>query len=113
MSTGKVSSQTGHGVMMLMGRYHQLLDSWSFSNPDPVAKSKMEAVEEWLASSYRKVMLGADEKEWERLKTELDVFLVRDAGATEVARGSETVIVLWPMRKSSRPKFLKRMRALD
>lgn len=64
------------------------------------ALRKVFVTEEWLATSYRKVVLRADDKEWERLKAELWCFLVRDAGLTEVESGSETVLVLWPMRKS-------------
>lgn len=38
--------------------------------------------------------------------------LVVDAGLTEIPSGSETVIGLWPMRKSQVPKTVKRLQVL-
>jgi peptidyl-tRNA hydrolase len=38
----------------------------------------------------------ADEQTWERLKAELDCVVIRDAGYTQVAAGTETVLGLPP-----------------
>jgi len=64
------------------------------------------------ASSYRKATLVADDKEWEKLKEQLWCFVVKDAGLTEVDPGTETVMALWPMRKSEVPKLVKRLQTL-
>lgn len=111
MGPGKIGAQIGHGVGMLMGRYFWMENDPGFDKYG-IHRPKREITKEWLLSSYRKAVLKADDKEWEKLKQELDVFLVRDAGLTEVDPGSETVLVLWPMRKSERPKIVKRLQAL-
>lgn len=36
----------------------------------------------------------------------------KDAGLTEVDPGTETVMALWPMRKSERPPLVKRLQTL-
>jgi peptidyl-tRNA hydrolase len=108
MGPGKIGAQIGHGVGMFMGFYRWVQDQ---GIPEEYI-AKYEMTQQWLLSSYRKAVLKADDKEWEKLKQELDVFLVKDAGLTEVASGSETVLILWPMRKSERPKLVKRLQAL-
>lgn len=69
---------------------------------------------QWRRTSFRKVTLGADEKEWAKVKAsqELTYQVVRDAGLTEVEPGSETVMAVWPMHKSQAPKVLKRLQVL-
>jgi PTH2 family peptidyl-tRNA hydrolase len=116
MGSGKIGAQIGHGVGMFVGRYHELADGldhqlWAKDFVEEATR-KVLITHDWLHSSYRKAVLKADDKEWEKLKQELDVFLVKDAGLTEVDPGSETVLVLWPMRKSERPKLVKRLQAL-
>ena len=129
MGAGKVAAQVAHGVGMLLGCYWRmalhaqrvratgLLDHGyeGAAGEEAYARetAKRTITEEWLQSSYRKVVLRADDKEWEKLKANHDGFLVRDAGLTEVEPGSETVFVLWPMRKSSAPKLISRLRVLQ
>lgn len=109
MSPGKIAAQVGHAIDLLLEYYYVSLAL------DPVERqghyhSLMKA---WKEESRRKVALRADEKEWEKLKAEFpEAFIVRDAGLTQVEPGSETVVALWPMRKSERPKLLKRLQAL-
>jgi peptidyl-tRNA hydrolase len=69
---------------------------------------------EWLDTSFRKVVLRADDKEWEKVKACPDItyVIVRDAGLTEVEAGSETVIGVFPLRKSQAPKIIKRLQVL-
>jgi peptidyl-tRNA hydrolase len=59
--------------------------------------------------------LKADEKEWIKLKQEIKDqphVIVRDAGLTELEPGTETVIGLWPVRKSKRSKTVARLQVL-
>jgi peptidyl-tRNA hydrolase len=72
----------------------------------------MEIVDEWFNTSFRKVVLGGKKKDFGKIISELNVFLVRDAGLTEVEPNSETVLVTWPMRKSAQPKCLSRLQVL-
>ena len=75
---------------------------------------KISIFGEWMASSFRKVVLKADNKEWAKLKEEFkdSMVLVVDAGLTQIAPGSETCIGLWPMRKSKAPKVVQRLQVL-
>jgi PTH2 family peptidyl-tRNA hydrolase len=103
MSPGKLAAQAGHAVGMVMLHYAD------HRNEDTPENKLMR---DWITSSYRKVTLAADDKEWEKVKSELNCFLVRDAGYTELSPGSETVIALYPMLKSQRSKLLKRLQTL-
>lgn len=75
---------------------------------------KLSIMGEWLNSSFRKVVLRASDKEWAKLKEEFkdSMVMVVDAGLTEIPSGSETVIGLWPMRKSQRSKTVQRLQVL-
>ncbi len=102
MSPGKLAAQCGHAVQMLMQAYSDVQGS-------PGARD----FDAWLGGDYRKVVLRADERAWEKLRHEPVVHVrVRDLGLTEVAGGSETVLGFWPMRKSAASKTLKRLRLL-
>ena len=106
MTIGKVCAQIAHGAQMFAYRFMNLKEQGSLD-------SKIELTDKWINGSFRKVVLGGKAKDFERIKKELDVFLVRDAGLTEVEPGTETVIVTWPLLKSSQPKFLQRLRVLN
>ena len=64
---------------------------------DDITKDKIARLEIWHKESYRKVILKADDKEWEKIKEELYCFVVKDAGLTEINAGEETVLGLWPI----------------
>jgi peptidyl-tRNA hydrolase len=117
LSPGKIASQCGHAVQMIMLRYFKLsvertLSRHIVSAVGLVDYDHLVSFHMWLDTSYRKGVLRADDKEWEKLKEELPCFLVRDAGLTEVESCTETVIGLWPMRKSEAPKLVRRLRVL-
>ena len=105
MSVGKIAPQCAHASDMVMLKYFKLLSE----NPND---ERVLIYKTWMEESFRKVVLKADDKEWEKLKIEQHCFIVRDAGLTEVEAGSETFIGLWPMRKSQRSKLLRRLRVL-
>lgn len=127
MSVGKIAAQVGHAVQML-GKKRDKIDNEINSHIDPVygppddlwdripetVKQALKIWDEWDNTSFRKVTLTADEKEWVKLKaiTDIPKVIVVDAGLTEIASGSETVIGLWPMRKSERPKLVKKLQVL-
>ena len=111
MSPGKIAAQVAHAAQMIVFRYweYKLLPGI----PKDIGKSiKVEIFKKWMDESFRKVVLKADEKQFNKVKEELDSFLVRDAGLTEVESGTETVLALWPMKKSSAPKVIQRLRIM-
>lgn len=129
MSAGKIAAQCMHAAQMLHIEFSKIekellnmedLES-SFGSLSPTEASSWEKLQpqyyiysEWLNSSFRKVVLRADDKEWEKVKAEFKEqrVIVVDAGLTEIPSGSETVIGLWPMRKSQAPKTIKRLQVL-
>jgi peptidyl-tRNA hydrolase len=127
MSAGKIGAQCGHAVGMTYEKYIKLKkdlgdmrnqvknDTVDQVTAGLITKATMDAINYfncWRQESYRKVVLRASDKEWDKIKAELSCFGVRDAGFTEVAAGSETVIGIWPMRKSAAPKIIKKLQAL-
>lgn len=121
MSTGKTTAQGGHAVGMLDKQFYSLDKEWEgyllsgwTPNSDTVLKASI--FKDWQKQSFRKVVLGASDKEWAKLKEDpwckANMVLVVDAGLTEIEPGSETVIGLWPMKKSQAPKIVKKLQVL-
>lgn len=126
MSIGKTAAQCAHASQML-----QLLmnkEEFEFSllqpycnadgpmvAPTPEQSKRWDQFQNWLNSSFRKVVLRADDKEWAKIRLEIpthNMVVVVDAGLTEIPAGSETVIGLWPMLKSERPAIIKKLQVL-
>ena len=105
MSAGKIGAQIAHGAQMFVLRYETLTERHK-TEMTPL-KPEYEAL-----LGVVKVVLGGKKKDFEKIIAELSVFLVRDAGLTEVEPNSETVLVTWPIRKSAQPKCLSRLQTL-
>lgn len=106
LSTGKACAQVGHAVAYLMLRYFEIKQS-----------KEGYLFKEWMSKgNHRKVVLGADEKEWAKLQEEVkndpNIAHVIDAGFTEVESGTATVIGLWPTHKNDASKVIKRLQSL-
>jgi peptidyl-tRNA hydrolase len=128
MSTGKIAGQVGHSVDLALSYYFSLLEKfsskvcWSENNHNYYLSSSntlsdkenkfLENFTSWQLHGRTKVVLKASQKEFEKLKNEEDYFLVRDAGLTEIAPNSETVLSLPPILKEDAPKIIKKMRLL-
>jgi PTH2 family peptidyl-tRNA hydrolase len=117
MGAGKVGAQCGHAVQLIMLEWMKLhklaLAESGLNEKEKIQYTKFnDWVDRKTNGSFRKVVLRAKDKEWEKIKNELDHVLVTDAGLTEVAAGSETVMALWPMKKSERPPMIKRLQIL-
>jgi PTH2 family peptidyl-tRNA hydrolase len=114
MSAGKIGAQIAHGAQMFILSYNRSYTHWSVTGITPytLRLSNLLLTKEWLEGSFRKVVLGGKKKDFEKIKNELNVFLVRDAGLTEVEPNSETVLTTWPMKKSEQPKVLSRLQVL-
>jgi peptidyl-tRNA hydrolase, PTH2 family len=106
MSIGKVAAQASHSMQYIMLRFQEIKQS----KEGYLFKSWMNE------GNSRKVVLGASDSEWAKLKEEyddgVDCFIVRDAGHTEVEAGSETCASIWPMYKNDAPKIIKRLQTL-
>lgn len=120
MGVGKTAAQCAHASQMLLLHYSRWTHEWHESlNSVPNWDSHTDndyswapLFTEWLNTSFRKVVLKADDKEWLKLKVLPNHIVVIDAGLTEIASGSETVIGFFPMRKSQVPKVIKKLQVL-
>lgn len=131
MGMGKTAAQCAHASQMITLDYFDLKDESKTLQKKIIAEAdatlaaslkyryaemgrKLSIMGEWLSSSYRKVVLRASDKEWVKIKEEFktDMAMVVDAGLTEIPSGSETVIALWPVRKSQVSKTIKRLQVL-
>lgn len=117
MSMGKTAAQCAHAAQMLQLKYSlnqadnegAELCGWPVEHD----KAALELFKKWLDTSFRKVVLRANDHQFERLKTEcLNHIVVVDAGITEIAPGSETVLGIWPMYRSTCPKYLTKIQVL-
>lgn len=80
-SHGKAMAQAGHAALM----------AYDLLSPDYASE-----LERWIESGARGRLLVADDRQWEDLKRGCDCVCVRDAGLTQLASGTETVIALPP-----------------
>lgn len=110
MSPGKIAAQVGHAVELLTKNKQSLLNNDRLLNYDEYI-DYYQYINDY---GYRKIVLKADDKEWEKIKAiKATKAIVNDAGLTEIPIGTETVIAFWPMRKSDAQKtILKRLQLL-
>lgn len=99
MSSGKIAAQTGHGVQYIMEYY--------MKNPD-----KQQDFREYKKDGSTKIVLKAPQNKLIALHEKYPdtSFLVIDAGHTEIAPGSITVLAFLPSTDQL-PEF-KRFRLL-
>jgi peptidyl-tRNA hydrolase, PTH2 family len=120
MSIGKTAAQCAHASQIVLLQYFKEYQNWVHEHDndmiEPIMPERIKIFYEWLNSSFRKVVLKADDKEWKKVQLQFVEnvmrFTVIDAGLTEVPMGSETVMGIWPMLKSECPLILKKLQAL-
>ena len=124
MSIGKTAAQVGHAVGLLYEEYQSISkevvntmientnDKKDYHSDDIKNIINYESFYNWINDNFRKVVLRAKDSQWNNLKEKLNCVIVIDSGFTEIEPGSETVIGVWPMKKSQRPNFLKRLQTL-
>jgi len=108
MSIGKTAAQCAHASQKLTLNYFNLK---KIDKDNKILKT----FDEWLKGAFRKVVLKANETQWEKLKEhfpENHRVVIVDAGLTELKFNTETVIGLMPMKKSKAPKLVQKLRAL-
>lgn len=116
MTGGKVAAQTAHATQLLMQDYLELAMHNRFpSRQNPKEFYSMydeywELFDDWLDSNYKKVILSANQSQWEYLKKSKQKHLiVVDMGLNEIKPNSETVMVFYPMEKSTVPKQIAKL----
>lgn len=113
LSAGKVGSQCGHAVDYIWRRVNRFDSRTHVIEADEAVFARLLDFRLWMLGEHGKIILGASDLEFEMVKSEEpDHFLVVDNGHTEVAPKTETCLGLWPRRKSTRSKTLKRLRLL-
>ena len=113
MGCGKIGAQCAHAVQLALLEEKRLRKIKDKSATETNILLRMEYwCDRRLNAGFNKIVLGADKKEWLYIKEVYNPITVADAGRTEVAPGSETVMILWPMFKNERCKTLSRMRLL-
>lgn len=106
MSPGKLGAQVGHAVQYICEKQAQ--HCWGSG---PNNKKEIESYNNWKRDNVGKIVLKAKPSEWKKV-CEAALYIVRDAGHTELEPGTETVAVFWPMKKSNRSNLLKKLRLL-
>lgn len=112
MSPGKVAAQVGHAVQKLADEYIDMYISNQDSCLDISSLDMLRIYTEWTLTESRKIILKADEKEWEKVKKLENKVIVVDSGYTQVPPNTETVIGLWPLKRSKRPKIIKQLQIM-
>jgi len=110
MSVGKTAAQCAHAVQMFFLEYDYLS---KLPLIPPEVFDKLQIMDDWLKSDYRKVILRADDKEWLRIRELPNRAIVVDSGFTELPANTETVIGFWPMYKSKVPRSIRRLQVLN
>jgi peptidyl-tRNA hydrolase len=113
MSIGKCCAQTAHACQKMTMEYYKKMEDQCYFDKHFNDPEWVKVFTQWLDTSFRKVVLRAHQKEFDKIKQELtDIVIVKDNGLTEIAPGSETVIGLYPIFRSKCPKIIKRLQVL-
>lgn len=116
MSVGKTAAQCAHASQQLLLKYYKEVVDHTMGIIDgdiTNASEPLKLFKSWLDTSFRKVVLRANDHQFERMKKEVpNHVVVVDAGLTEIDPGSETVLGLWPMHRSACPKYLTKLQVL-
>jgi peptidyl-tRNA hydrolase len=88
-TAGKAMAQAGHAALMCVERFGG-------------SGELRRCFTAWRESGRRGELIAATDEEWERLKRDPAAVVVSDAGHTQVAPGTETVIALVPRTRAER-----------
>jgi peptidyl-tRNA hydrolase len=116
MSKGKIAAQVSHGSLLailgVMTRYDLIVQAacprwdfeYSFMGQDIDENDFGGFAIKWLESSFKKIVLKAEETLLRQLKNDYP-----DTGWYEYVEdaGHTTVVAFWPMPKSFAPDFIK------
>jgi peptidyl-tRNA hydrolase, PTH2 family len=110
MGLGKTSVQTAHATHLLLKKRDDILAACDqYTNQDKKLIEQAIALNKWHNSdSMTKISKEATTEQFNTIKQQFEgcCVVVRDAGRTEIASGSQTVIALFPMTKKDTPEII-------
>jgi PTH2 family peptidyl-tRNA hydrolase len=92
MGKGKIASQVGHAVQQLV---EELVRSEYVYNPK-ITRADQENYRKWKDGGTAKIVLKASEEHLRRLAADPTSCAIYDAGKTQIASGSLTVVGFLP-----------------
>jgi peptidyl-tRNA hydrolase len=114
MGVGKIGVQCGHGIQKLLLHYF-IVQVAKVKTHDEIHLPTYEEefvslTSAWVKADSRKIAKPANDETFELIKNIYPHhFLVKDNGLTEVEPGSETLICLRPLYKSTVDKTIKQL----
>lgn len=96
MTKGKIASQVGHLVERITERIMTILYK------QPTNKTVLSAYKEYSETGRKKIVLRASQKDLEELCKEKDAIYIIDAGRTQVAPDSLTVVGFFPSNQNKK-----------
>jgi len=100
MDKGKIAGQVGHVVQTIIEKI--LMDLVSMENPDDTTKEIIDSYIKWKANGLSaKVVLKATQDQLEQLMKDPRAHHIRDAGKTQIAPNSLTVVGFYPVLKTT------------
>lgn len=110
MGTGKIAAQCAHAAVAVVEDIQTNYSSSTSSNPEEQQGDVTEGPSQWLASWLKsgspKVALQVDSEDAlvglakEAKARSIPFYVIRDAGRTQIAAGSKTVVAIGPAPKS-------------
>ncbi len=95
MNKGKIASQVGHAVSMIVRR---------------LEKSPTTDYKNWLNDGEAKIVLKADSTILQSLRKYKNTVSVIDAGLTQIEEGSLTVVGFYPCKDCDVPDVIKTLK---
>jgi peptidyl-tRNA hydrolase, PTH2 family len=111
MSVGKTCAQVGHSVEYILDHFVKLMIVEAKIKGATCEHQHVMDMTCWKKNGSTKIILKASDKQWNSLKEVFgkECFIVRDAGKTEIAAGTETCMSLWPAPKSKAHALLQEL----
>lgn len=99
MEKGKIAAHVGHATQKWVEHVIKRDTPWL-----------NKIYEEWDNEGSAKITLVATQEQFDELKKRNPFCIIKDAGHTQVAPGTETVLAFIPMRKSKQIDQLKELK---
>ncbi len=113
MGTGKIAAQCAHGTQLILSKIYEWDQDQNCLSIPHNMYNIISRYNNWCDNFFPKIVKVADDKEWEKIKEQVDCMVVIDLGLTEIEKGSETVIATFPDLKSNTHKIIKRLQLLN
>ena len=104
---GKVHAHVGHATQALCEYYYSTL-----VNSPGEFKKLIKLYKEWTDTGSAKIVLKASQFDFNLLKKEKPLCVIKDAGHTQINPGTETVLAFFPMYKYNGSVILQSLKLL-